>query len=748
MPRLLVLLFLLVMLVPQSLAARFYQVENLDIEGNKRVEEGYIKSLLSVKPGGAVSTEEIDQDIRTLFATGRFEDVAAEIVERNGQNILVYRVEERPLLREVVFSGNSEIKTDKLGELINAKGVNFFRPQLLDVWINTIKRAYVEEGYYATQVEPQVDVNQRNEATVTLAIDEGEQVFVEEIRFEGNTVFSDKEIKKALLTKEKWFLSFITGRGAYKEDMLAVDQDIIADLYYNQGYIQVKVKKPLVTLQDDQESMDILFEIEEGRQFRIGDVGIQGDLLLPREELMTRLTLQPGEVFSRKELRENIAKLTDLYADEGYAFVNVTPQTEVQEEAQRIDVTFEVEQGLRVIIGNISISGNTRTRDKVLRREMLLAEGDFYSAGKMKSSRRRINNLGFFEEVNLTTSRGANERFMDIEIDVKEKPTGSFSVGAGFSSVDGLMMQGSLSQDNFLGRALRFDLAASLGGRSTTYRLGLLDPYFLDKNLGLGGDIYKTEREWTDFERKATGGDIKLQIPLTENLKSFFVYRYEDKEIKDVDEDASELIKSEEGKSSLSSISASLTRNTTDYRPDPTTGNITELSIEFAGLGGSERFVKYIADHRYFYPLPFWSLVFSARGQIGYIQEMGGRDIPLDERFFLGGLSSLRGFESREVGPRDDETGDFYGGNKEAFLNLELIFPLVKEMNMKGVVFFDAGNAWGTEEDFFDELRYSVGAGVRWNSPMGPLRFEWGYNLDPKDYEESSVFDFSVGRMF
>jgi outer membrane protein insertion porin family len=735
-------------LAPQIAAAELFQVEEIAVEGNRRVEQRYVQSLLSVSPGRPLSTAEIDQDIRALFATGRFEDVSAEIDERDGKSVLVFRVVERPLLREVSFSGNKEIKTDKLGGMVNAKSVEFYRPQLLPGWIEIIKKAYVAEGYYATEVEPKVTINERNEANVSLNIDEGEQVYVTRILFEGNKVFSAKQLKKAMFTKEKWFLSFITGRGAFQENLLQTDQDVIADQYYNQGYIQVKVKKPLVTLLEDKKSMEILFEIEEGEQFRIGAVDVQGDLLKSEEELLALLTLQPGAVFSRRELRENMATLNDFYADEGYAFVNVTPKTRVDEEQRRLQITLEVEQGIRVSIGRISISGNTRTRDKVVRREMLLAEGDFYSATRMKVSRRRINNLGFFEEVNLTTGRGVDDASMDVEVDLKEKPTGSFSVGAGFSSVDGLLLQGALSQDNFLGRALRFDLAAALGGRSTTYRLGILDPYFLDKHLAFGGDIYKTEREWTDFTRKTTGGDIKLGVPITDNLKSFFVYRYEEKEIKDVDDDASDLIKVQEGRSTLSSFTASLTRNTTDYRPDPTTGNITELSVEFAGLGGSERYVKYVADHRYFYPLPFWDMVFSARGQVGYIQEMGGKDIPLDERFFLGGLSSIRGFNSREVGPRDPETGDFYGGNKEAFANLELVFPLIKQMKMKGVVFFDAGNAWATDESFFDELRYSVGAGVRWDSPMGPLRFEWGVNLDPKDFEEPSVFDFSVGRMF
>lgn len=747
MPRVLFLVILLAMLLPQGVAAQLYQVGQIVIDGNRRVESRYIESLINVTEGQTVSAADIDRDLRSIYTTGRFADVSAETVATGKGVLLVYRVVERPLLREVKFAGNHEIDDEKLGTIINAKEIGFFRPQVLAPIIRKIKQAYVQEGYYATEVVPQVDINDRNEATVTFQVEEGERVYVTSIRFEGNTVFSEKELKKSLFSKEKWFLSFITERGAYKEDMLLADRDVITDQYYNRGYIQVKVKKPITTLLDDKESMEVLFEIEEGQQFRIGEVDIQGDLLGSKEELLAGLTLRSGEVFSRKTLRENMMQLNDRYADEGYAFVNVSPVTDVDPFLQQINITLTVERGVRVSIGRISVAGNTRTRDKVVRREMRLAEGDFYSASKMKNSRRRINNLGFFEEVNLTTSRGVDDAHMDVEVDVQEKATGSFSVGAGFSSADGLLLQGALSQDNFLGRALRFDLSAALGGSSTTYRLGLLDPYFLDRHLAFGGDLYNTEREWTDFDRKTTGGDVKLGVPINDDLRSFFIYRYEKKDITDVDDDASWMIKEQEGESTLSSFTASLTRNTTDYRPEPTRGNISELSIEYAGLGGTERFIKYIADHRYFYPLP-WGLVFSAHGQIGYIQEMGGKDSPLDERFFLGGMNSLRGFNSREVGPRDPVTGDFYGGNKEGYVNIEVYFPLVKAMKMKGMVFFDAGNAWADDEGFFSEMRYSAGVGMAWNSPMGPLRFAWGYNLDPEDYEETSVFDFSVGKMF
>jgi outer membrane protein insertion porin family len=742
-----IILLILFLLMPIAGAASTLQVDQVLVEGNRRVERAYIEGVLTVSAGELITLQDVDRNIEAIFKTGRFDDVSAELVERDGKRILVFKVSERPLLRKIVFKGNSEIKNDKLGEMVNAKKMEFYRPQIIRESTEIIKRAYIQEGYYATEVDGKVDINDRQEATITFDIDEGDKVYVTEIRFEGNTIFKPKELKKAMLTKEKWFLSFITGRGGYNEEMTQVDRDIIADQYYNEGYIQVRVKGPIAELQPDRKSMELLYEIEEGDQFYIGSVDVSGDLLKDKQELLDVMSLHRDDIFSRKVMREDMSRLNDLYADSGYAYVNVTPETEVDEQAHRVDITYDVEQGIKTRIGRINISGNTRTRDKVVRRQVKVAEGDTYSASLIKKSRQKINNLGYFDEVNLTTRKGDDLSLMDVDIDVKERATGSFSIGAGFSSVDGLMLQGSISQDNFLGRGLRLDLSGSLGGSRTVYRVGLLDPYFLDRDMALGFDVYDTEREWTDFDRETTGGDIKLGLPITDDIRSFFIYRFEKKTINDVDDDASWIIREQEGKSTLSSLTASLTRNTTDFRPDPSRGNISELSIEYAGLGGSERFIKYTADHRYFYPLP-WGVVFSAHGQLGYIQKTGNKSIPLDERFFLGGMNSLRGFESREVGPRDSSTGDFTGGNKEAVFNIELTFPLIKDMKMKGLVFFDTGNAWDTDEMMFSEMRYSVGAGISWNSPMGPLRFAWGYNLSPKDWEEPSAFDFSVGKMF
>ena len=406
----------------------------------------------------------------------------------------------------------------------------------------------------------------------------------------------------------------------------------------------------------------------------------------------------------------------------------------------------DIEQGPQVSVERINITGNTKTRDKVIRREMKLVEGDLFNATKMARSKARINNLGFFEAVDIKTLAGSEDSLMNINVEVKERPTGTFSVGAGYSSVDGFVMQGSVTQENFLGRGWRMNLAASLGGDSTTYQLGLTDPYFLDTRWTLGFDVYQTDREWDDFSEKSQGIALKAGHPIGEYSRFLSIYRYEEKDIYDVDPLASNDIKDEEGKSTLSSITNTYNYNTTDNRLDPSKGLAFEASWELAGLGGTQKFSKYILDARHFWPWR-WGTVFSVHGQIGYVHSLNDEDVPIEERFFLGGIYTIRGFDSREVGPRD-ENGDYTGAEKQSYFNFEYIFPLVKEANLKGVIFFDVGNAWGDNEDFFSSWRYSTGAGVRWNSPLGPLRLEWGYNLDPESYEDNSRLDFTIGRFF
>jgi outer membrane protein insertion porin family len=748
---------LIAILLSWSAAAQEIVIDEVLVEGVRRVSPATVQAVLTVAPGDELSREEIDRSLRAIFALQNFEDVAADLEERNGRNVLIFRVQERPLLRRVEFAGNKALSDDKLRGQLPFRTPAIYRPQLSLQTIETLRAAYHKDGYYGVEIEPSLEIDADNEATITFRIEEGRKIYIRNIRFEGNTVLSDRALRKSIETRQRWFLSWLTGRGTFQEEILQNDLEILADQYYNRGYIQVRVLQPEVIFSEDRRSLEIVIEIEEGEQFRVGQLEFRGDLVEDLDLLRSRVRFQTGEVFSRQRLRQSILSINDFYADMGYAYVNVSPLTRIDMEKREVDVVFDIEQGIQVFIDRIRIRGNTKTRDKVIRRELTLVEGDLYNATALKESRRRVFNLGFFEEVNVASAAGDDESLMDLDVQVSERPTGMFTVGVGYSSIDGVVGQGSISQANFLGRGLRLELAGSFGSRTQTYQIGVTDPYFLDRNLTVGFDLYKTEREWVDFTRKAFGGNVKLGFPVTDNTRNFWVYRYEEKEITDVDPNASRFILEQEGKSTLSSVTSTLSRNTTDYRLDPSRGSVSTLSIEYAGLGGTEKFIKYNADHRHFWPWR-WGTVFSLRGHLGFVQGHGGRAVPIDERFFLGGLNTIRGFQARQVGPRIRrveeidgrifESFEYIGGVKAAYFNAEYLFPLVREMGLKGVIFFDTGNAWDSGEEFFNDMRYSWGGGIRWFSPMGPLRLEWGRNLDPREGEPRSRFDFSIGTVF
>ena len=733
-------------------AAQGFLLNDIVIEGNKRVQSVDILNAMKIKPGQTVTPADIDAAMADVYKMERFSDIASEISEDSGVTILTIKVEERPLVRNIRFEGNDELSAEKLREVITVRVPDIYDPFEVAKSVDMVKAEYVKEGYYAAVITADSHVNKDNETLVTFRIKEGDIVRIKDIRFEGNVVFDDDELQGAMDTREKWIFSWITGRGNYNEPLLMQDLDRIADRYFNQGYVRVKVREPVISLVDNGKHMLLLIQIEEGPQYKVGNIDAQGDLIQAKEELIAMTGLAPGDVFSREKLRNGVGIVTDVYADQGYAYANVSPLTRADDETRLIDLMLDIEQGPQVSVERINITGNVKTRDKVVRREMKLVEGDLFNATNLKKSKARINNLGFFEAVDISTSAGSDEKFMNVDVNVKERSTGTFSVGAGYSSVDGAVFQGSITQENFLGRAWKLNLAASLGGSSTTYQLGLTDPYFLDTRWTLGGEVYQTEREWDDFSRDAVGFAIKAGHPVGEYSRILGTYRFENKEIYDVSPFASKTILDQEGKSTLSSFTTSYMYNTTDNRLDPSSGTDFSATWEFAGLGGTEKFSKYIVDARHFWPW-MWGTVFSAHGQLGYVHSLDSGDVPIDERFFLGGIYTLRGFDSREVGPRD-ELGDFVGGDTEAYFNFEYIFPLYEELKIKGVTFFDVGNAWSdadhTEEDAdpFGSWRYSTGAGIRWLSPMGPMRFEYGYNLDARDYESKSKFDFMIGRFF
>lgn len=742
---LLMLCFLLFAVVT---TASDFKVSDIQIEGNSRVETSSIRSAIGIDAGDQVTLGDVDEALHNIFNLGRFEDVSAELTEIQGAKIITFIVKELPLVRQIEFQGNKELKRDKLRPLVTFRIPSLYDREEVKSSVEEIKKAYIEDGYHAARIKTNLKTDINNEATLVFDINEGDKVLIRKITFVGNTVFDKGDLIDVIETRERWFLSWITGRGAYLKDTMDIDIERIKAAYHDAGYQDVKVKPAEVTLVDDK-YLDIMIEIDEGPQYHVGKVNVSGDLMYSEEQLLQGVKLKPGDVFSREELRNSIVALTDLYADNGYVNANVAPLTNKDRQNLLIDLNLEIEQGTQVYVERIKIRGNTKTRDKVIRREIPIVEGDLYSARRVKDANRRVRNLGYFDEVNVTNQPGSAEDQTVLDVAVTERPTGTFSIGVGYSSVDKLIAQGSLSQDNFLGYGWKLRLSGSLGSTSTTYTLGLTDPYFLDTDWTLGFEVYKSEREYDDYDDYRTGGAIKAGHPVTRNSKVYLTYRYEQKEILNIDPFVtSAIILDAEGESTLSSITAEWVRNSTDYYQDPSRGGISRVSLEYAGLGGTDNFIKSMASHRHFFPL-FWGTVFSVHGEVGYVTATTDDDVPLGEKFYLGGIRTLRGFKTREVGPTDPvDPTEYIGGEKMGYFNFEYLFPIAEDLGVKGVLFYDTGNAWTDDEEYFSDMRNAVGAGIRWLSPLGPLRFEWGYNLSPRDGEKDSVFEFTIGKAF
>lgn len=741
------------------------KLAEIRIRGNNRIESSAILNVIKTHAGDTLDNDKTDADIRAIYKLGHFQDVQALKEESDKGTVLVYSVQEKAIVREITFEGNKEITTEKLKEALEFRQNAVFSAKDLARSVAKIKKMYGDEGYYLAEVQTQTKQNSPGEIAVTLTVAEGDKILIKDIRFDGNKAFSDRKLKGVMETKEKWFMSWLTGAGTYKEEVLKNDALLIADHYLNIGYINIKIGEPTAKLNESKNALDVYIGITEGEQYRIGEIGFKGDLVDPAADLQKKLKSEPGRIFSRATLRTDIGVLTDVYGDKGYAFATINPQTRLDNEKKTVDMTFDIEKGELVSIERITVAGNPKTRDKVIRREMRITESGLYSATGMKRSKQNLMNLGFFEEANIATAKGSASNKLNVNVDVKEKPTGTFSIGGGYSSLDGFIGQGSVQQANFLGLGLKANLSASFGGKSQTYALGLTDPYFMDSKLTLGGDIYRSEREYTDYSRRLVGGDIKGGYPINDFIGTFLMYKYEIKDIFEPsltyqalhDTDISGTYPL--GTTTTSSIYGSITHNSTDYRLDPSTGLINSLSAEYAGLGGDNKFARFITDNTYFHPL-YKKLIFSTKLTLGYITEVG-QPIPIDEKFYLGGIYSLRGYKTRTVSPTKNQLtknglGDqtieriYLGGSKEAFGNVELTFPLLSDVGLKGVMFFDYGNSFDETSTVFDTMLTSYGFGVRWASPIGPLRLEYGIPINPrKDIDSTSGrLEFSIGTMF
>jgi outer membrane protein insertion porin family len=749
-------------------------IVRVNIVGNVRVEEDAIRVHLESQPGKPFDQDTLDKDIRGIYAMGFFDQVTVETANEGKGIGLTLHVHERPLVRGVTIEGTEEVKKEEVEQALRIRPHTILDPDRAREGIEAAKKLYSEKGYLDADISYTSAPVGENEVDVTYKVVEGPLIRIDEIDFQGNEAFTDRELNGIMQTKESWIFSFITSAGNLNKDVLKADVERVTAWYYDHGYVTVHVDEPKIERHEG--GLKVVIHVTEGEQFKVGKVSVEGkELPATTTASVETLRTKQGEVFEASTLRDDVQALTDRMSEDGYAFAKIDPDTQIDTDAKTVDVAFKVDRGAPVTVERIDVTGNTKTRDHVLRREMRLQEGELFSGTKLRKSREALQRLGFFSEVNITTRKGNAEDKMHVVVDVKEAQTGAFSAGAGFSSADSLLFNVRIQENNLFGRGQRLLVNADVGSIRRNIILSFTEPYFYGTPLTVGLDAFSWRLRFDEFAREGTGASISFSYPVTafgyDELWGFPLdevrvgadYRLERAVINDLSFFATRSIRLEEGSATISSITPKISRNTLNHAFDPTAGSYQELSIETAGLGG-QQFVKAEARGRWYYtflkPKDWGDLTYSFGANLAYgrgNEGISGNEIPLFERYFPGGINTIRGFESRSLGPMEERKNRFgqvvsrtpIGGSTQFILNNEVIFPLVPSIGLKGVVFTDLGNAYTADEVWsWDETRASVGAGMRWLSPLGPLRVELGYPIRKKAHDRKSLFLFSFGGPF
>ena len=768
-------------------------VADIKIIGNDRVEEDAIRVHISSRPGEPLNPESIDKDVRSIYEMGFFSDVEVSVNEESGRTILTYQVHERPLIREVRVEGTKGLSKEDFENALKIHPRTILNPVKIRRGIEETKKAYEKKGYLDAEITYRTEEPTAGETILTFTVNENDKVGVKDIVFEGNEAFSSDQLRAVMATRKKNFLSRFLNSGMLNNDALKTDVERLTAFYYDHGYINVRIDEPRVERKQD--GLYLTMRIDEGEQYKIGEIGFSGEVPGGEERAKQLVTLKKDQIFKASTLRDDVFRLTGYFSDQGYAFVNVDPETDVHPDDKIVNITYQVNKGPETYVDRVDIAGNTKTRDKVIRRELRIEEQSLFSATGLQVSRERVQRLGFFEDVNLTTQRGVRNDLLNVLVDVKEAQTGSFSVGAGFNSSTSIVASARVQENNLMGRGQQLVIGGSIGSLYRNTVLSFTDPYFMDTPLTLGVDLFDWRFAYEDFDRSGLGAATRAFYPLSgfglysiggfplEDVRLGLQYQWEQSKISNFDPITPDAIRAERGTKTTGTLTPSLMRNTLNNPIDPTRGSMQQLSFAYAGLGGSTNYTKTELEARFYTPVytsPKWgTFTWMIGGFLGYGdgdidftettpiatggEEILRGDLPLFDRYFPGGINSIRGFAERGLGPREAVTVAVndssapggqrlktymrpIGGSEELVLNNELSFPIVEQLNLKGVVFNDIGNAF-THKQGLDiaDLRYSVGAGVRWRSPFGPIRIELGKALNPKQDEKTSTIHFSFG---
>ena len=721
-------------------------IYKITVLGNVKIEEAVVRGAMKIREGGPFSTDQVREDLRSIFGLGYFSDAQVDTKSTPKGKEVIFIVVEKPSIKEIIITGNQKVKVEDIKEKMTLTTRSILNLEKVKENAEKIRMLYFSKGYYGINVEHKVDYLEANEVVVTFQITEGPKGRVKKIIFKGNKNIKSSELKKVMMTKQWNIFSIITKTGLLAEEMLKDDIQLLNAYYFDHGYLDVKISEPKIDLHNPKR-IQIEIEIVEGPQYHIGDIDFKGDLLTTKEDLFNTIKTKRNAVYSNSAIRKDINTLTEKFANQGYAHAEISPITSTDPKNLLVHLTFDIEKKKRVYYEKIQIVGNTKTRDKVIRRELQIAEGELYNATGMNKSKDRLKRTGFFKEVDFTTSRGSTDEKTNLEIKVEEAPTGTLAFGVGYSSIEKVVGTVSISDRNLFGMGYHGLLKFRLGPDTRDLRFGFTDPYFLGYSYAAGIDLYNEYREFDTYSYKITGGDIRFGKELTEKIRADAMYKLERIKVQDVTEGASRFIKEQEGNKVTSALSLSFSKDTRNDFFSPSQGARHSMTIQNAGglLGGDNYFVKVSGDTSWFFPLPL-NTVLNLRGKAGIIEPYGGRTAPIYEKFFAGGLQTVRGFEFGMAGPFD-ENEEPLGAEKMVVFNSEVIFPLARDIGLKGAVFFDIGKGFDKISDIMP-LKTGAGVGIRWFSPFGPIHIDIGFNLSPRKGEKGRVIDFTAGTIY
>ena len=736
------------------------KVKSIEIRGNKRIELPAIAGRLTLKPGDPYTPENVRGQIKILYNTGYFEDVQVETESGAGGVTVAFLVREKPFITEIVFDGNQELSDDKLKEKITIKSQAFLDQPQAKESAEKIRLAYQEDGYFNCQVIPIVQTLDEDRKRLTFFVKEGDKARIKTVNFDGLHAATKNEMFKVMATREwiPWYglftqlklPSFLSDAGVLKREEMNNDVERIKEIMLNKGYLNIQVGLPTVELSDDKKWFVITYAVMEGEPFTVAEVGFRGNTVFEEPELRQGLRIKEGEIFQRQKIRDEITRLTDVYGSKGYAFAEATPSVTPNMEDRTATIIFTIKEGEMMRIRQININGNDKTKDNVIRREVRVDEQDVIDTPALKRSFQRLNNLNFFETVEILPAQVGPDK-VDLNVRVKEKPTGQFSVGGGFSTLDKLVAIADITEGNLGGNGWMGRIRGQLGQQRTLGLITFRNPYLNDSVVSMQLDLYKSNTNYVTYYEKKSGASVTFGRWFSEYVSGSIALVAEEINYSNPTADAPPLITTQLGNQTTTGFRTSLTRDTRDYYVDPRTGWRTGVGVDFGTpyLGGTNDFVKYTFDVMKYTPLPYDTRI-ALRARYGVARGLNTnsehKPVPLTELYFVGGINTMRGFVFGKAGPVTS-SNTLLGAASELIFNNDFIFTISSEAKLNGVIFFDYGKGFAGDSISFP-LRSAAGLEGRWISPFGPLRAAYGINLDPTPQEHKGVFEFTIGSLF